>query len=103
MVMFYVYIIYSKAFDKYYIGSSSNPWKRIKKHNTSKFNTYTSKYRPWEIVAIFQTGKTRGEAETAEKFIKKQKSRSLILKLINPEFKPTGKLAQLVRVPHVRD
>ena len=101
--MFYVYIIYSKAFDKYYIGSSSDPWKRIETHNGSKSNTYTSKYRPWELAVVFEAGKTRSEAEKVEKFIKNQKSKTLILKLINPEFQPNGKLSQLVRVPHVRD
>jgi len=38
-----------------------------------------------------------------EKFIKKQKTKKLIDKLINPDFVLTGELAQLVRVPHVRD
>ena len=37
------------------------------------------------------------------KFIKAQKSRRLLEKLIDKEFVPSGKLAQLVRVPHVRD
>jgi putative endonuclease len=38
-----------------------------------------------------------------EKYIKRQKSRNLLEKLIDPEFIPTGTLAQLVRVPHLRD
>jgi putative endonuclease len=101
--MFYLYILYSDKFDKYYVGSSLNPWKRLVKHNSSKFNTFTSKYRPWVLKAVFEAGKTRGEAEKIEKFIKKQKSRNLIVKLSQPDFIPNGKLAQLVRVPHVRD
>ncbi len=71
--MFYIYIIYSEKHHKYYIGSSQNPWKRIDKHNTSNFNTFTAKYRPWDLVAVFQAGATRGDAEQIEKFIKKQK------------------------------
>ncbi|MBS3737377.1 MAG: GIY-YIG nuclease family protein [Psychroflexus sp.] len=101
--MFYIYIIYSKKHDKYYIGSTQNPWKRIDKHNTSVFNTFTSKYRPWELKAVFEAGTQRGEAEKIEKFIKKQKSKVLLQKLIKPNFVPSAKLAQLVRVPHVRD
>ncbi len=101
--MFYVYILFSEKFDKYYVGSSQNPWKRLQKHNTSEFNTFTSKYRPWALKAVFEAGNTRGEAEKIEKFIKKQKSRNLIMKLIQPNFFPKGKLSQLVRVPHVRD
>jgi putative endonuclease len=101
--MYYFYIIYSKASDKYYSGSSSNPWVRLLKHNTSTFNTFTSKYRPWELVAVFEAGNTRSEAEKVEKFIKRQKSRFLLEKLIDPKFIPNGQIAQLVRVPHVRN
>jgi putative endonuclease len=53
-------------------------------------------------MAIYQCGDSRNQAIAIEKFIKKQKSRNLIRKLIEgQEF--TGILAQLVRVPHVRD
>ena len=76
--MFYVYILYSEKADIYYVGSSSNPWHRLEQHNTTKLNTFTSKHRPWVLVAVFEAGTTRGEAERLEKFIKKQKSRSLI-------------------------
>ncbi|MGM0634617.1 MAG: GIY-YIG nuclease family protein [Bacteroidota bacterium] len=98
-----MYIIYSVKFDKYYVGSSQDPWKRLDKHNTSPFNTFTLKYRPWELKAVFEAGKSRAEVEKIEKFIKKQKSRTLLVKLIAPDFVPKEKLAQLVRVPHVRD
>ena len=101
--MFYIYLIYSKVSDIYYVGSSSNPFKRLERHNTTSSNTFTSKYRPWVLVSIFEAGKTRSESEAIERFIKKQKSRSLLVKLIDPEFMPTGKLSKLVRVPHVRD
>jgi len=103
--MYYLYIIYSETFDRFYIGSSQDPWKCLETHNTSKFNTYTSKYkyRPWVLKAIFEAGNTRGEAEKIERFVKKQKSKSLLLKLIDKRFVPNGKLAQLVRVPHVRN
>ncbi|GAL70189.1 hypothetical protein JCM19302_2764 [Jejuia pallidilutea] len=74
----------------------------MQSHNTSKFNTYTSKYRPWVLKAVFEAGITRGDAEKIERFVKKQKSRALLLKLIDEKFVPNGKLAQLVRVPQVR-
>ncbi|TKS56921.1 GIY-YIG nuclease family protein [Mesohalobacter halotolerans] len=64
--MFYVYILFSEKFDKYYVGSSQNPWKRLQIHNTSTFNTFTSKYRPWVLKAVFKAGKTRGKAEKIE-------------------------------------
>jgi len=101
--MYYLYFIYSATFGKYYIGSSADPWKRLVGHNTSDRNTFTSKYRPWVLVAVFEAGKKRSDAEKMERFIKKQKSKKLIEKLIESSFQPQGVLAQLVRVPHVRD
>ena len=101
--MYYLYILYSNSSDKFYVGQSSDPWRRLEEHNTSPLNTFSSKHRPWVIKSIFGPFENRSEAMNLEKFIKKQKSKSLLEKLIDPEFKPSGKLAQLVRVPHVRD
>ena len=94
---------YSQDFDKYYIGHSEDPWRRIEGHNFGKFHKFTSYYRPWRLVAIFKIDGIRGDAMRIEKFIKKQKSRTLIRKLIDPDYIPGASLAQLVRVPHVRD
>jgi putative endonuclease len=100
---FYIYILYSPTFDKYYIGHSEDPWRRIGEHNSGKLHKFTSDYRPWELAATFEIGDNRGLAMKIEKFIKRQKSRTLIQKLIDPDFIPEGSLALLVRVPHVRD
>ena len=72
-------------------------------HNTKPFNTYTSKYRPWVLAAVFECSEDESQAIRIERFIKKQKSRKLIEKLIDPGYLPNGYLAQLVRVPHMRD
>ena len=102
--MFYFYILFSNTYDKFYTGYTSDYRQRIVQHNTQGFhNTFTSKYRPWELAAVFEVGDDEGMAMKLEKFIKKQKSRKLIEQLINPYFIPDGVLAQLVRVPHMRD
>jgi putative endonuclease len=100
---FYIYILYSENANKFYIGYSHNPWKRLNEHNTVEHLTYTSKFRPWQLKAVFIAGENEGEAIKIERFIKKQKSRLLLEKLVDPNYKPEAKLAQLVRVPHVRD
>ena len=100
---YYIYILFSESTDKTYIGYTSDFNKRLLEHNTSVQNTFTSKYRPWVLKAVFKTGTNEAEAIVLERFLKSQKSKSLILKLIDPEFMPAAKLAQLVRVPHVRD
>ena len=101
--MFYIYIIYSNTAERFYVGHSENPWDRLVQHNENEGDKYTGKYQNWELKAVFQVSENRGDALLIEKFIKRQKSKKLLLKLIEPEFIPSGDLAQLVRVPYVRD
>ena len=101
---YFIYILFSATADKYYVGYTSDYLKRLEDHNHQEyFNTYTSKFRPWVIAAVFQVGDDESVAVRLERYIKKQKSRRLTEALIDPGFVPRGKLAQLVRVPHVRD
>ena len=101
--MHYLYFIYSSSADKYYVGHSNDPWRRLVEHNTNTSDKYTGKYEGWNLVAVFAVSENRGDADRIEKFIKKQKSRHLILRMIDAEFVGEGILSQLVRVPHVRD
>ena len=101
--MYYIYILYSPASDKYYVGYSSDPLRRLIEHNTKPFNTYTSKHRPGFIKATFICSEIEQEAISIERFIKKQKSRRLLEQLCDRSFIPAGFLAQLVRVPDFRD
>jgi putative endonuclease len=100
---YFIYILQSEKDHFYYVGYSDHPFERTIEHNTNPSSTYTSKHRPWILKAIFHVGMSRSVALKLERFIKSQNSKKLIEKLIDPEFIPTGKLAQLVRVPHVRD
>ena len=100
--MYYIYILQSGKEEKHYIGYSEDPWRRVNEHNSSPHDTYTSKYRPWRLVAVYEAGETRSEAMKTERFLKRQKTKAILQKMINGE--PLyGILAQLVRVPHVRD
>ena len=101
--MYYIYIIYSVAANLYYVGYTSDPQLRLIEHNNNPHNTFTSKHRPWMMKALFVSGNSESVTINIERFIKKQKSRKLIEMLCNPDFIPSGKLAQLVRVPHMRD
>ena len=82
LMEFYIYILYSKNSNLYYVGYTSNFEVRLSQHNTSENLTFTSKHRPWELKAVYSCGKVEAEAMKIEKFIKKQKSRVLIEKLI---------------------
>jgi putative endonuclease len=88
--VFYIYIIYSPSPDKYYLGYSNDPIRRLDEHNSTPHNTYTCKHRPWFLKAHFKCSEQEAEAIRIER-------------LSNPTFLPSDALAQLVRVPDVRD
>jgi putative endonuclease len=52
--------------------------------------------------AVFEV-ENESKAIQIERFIKRQKSRKFIERICTEDFKGTGILAQLVRVPHLRD
>jgi putative endonuclease len=43
--MFYLYILYSESADKYYVGHTDEPNRRLEQHNTAIKNSYTAKFR----------------------------------------------------------
>ncbi|HEX38292.1 MAG TPA: GIY-YIG nuclease family protein, partial [Candidatus Cloacimonetes bacterium] len=46
---YYTYVLYSKQFDKIYIGYTSNLNQRLYFHNQG-ITGWTAKYIPWELV-----------------------------------------------------
>ncbi len=97
--MFYIYFLYSENSDIYYVGYTDNYTRRFWEHNNSDKDTYSKKHRPWTLKAVFEVGNDRSIAMQIEKFIKKQKSRKLIERIISGE-KLYGILARMVRVPN---
>ena len=102
--MFYIYILYSQVADRYYVGQSDDPERRLEEHNNAMKNSYTSKFRPWMMKRMFAVSESRGEARKVESYIKKRlKSRREIEKLITDD-SAFDKLVQLVRaIPTSRD
>ncbi len=66
--MFFVYILYSSRFDRYYIGLSINCENRLKQHNSGKSKS-TKPFIPW-IIIYKEEFKTRIEARKREKYLK---------------------------------
>jgi putative endonuclease len=71
--MFFVYIIYSKGFDRYYIGMTSNLDERVNTHNDKKVKS-TKAFVPWNLVH-FEKFETRIEARKREKYLKSSAGR----------------------------
>ncbi|HPT22672.1 MAG TPA: GIY-YIG nuclease family protein [Bacteroidales bacterium] len=101
--MFYVYILYSEGADRYYIGHTSEPSRRLEEHNTVIKNSYTNKYRPWIMKGCFQVSESRSEARLVENYLKKMKSRIFIEELINVPEKFRLVLGKVRAIPMDRD
>ena len=82
--MYYVYIIYSESKDRYYIGfTGGDPQWRLQRHNMG-WTRSTKSGIPWKLMH-FESFETKTEALKRENFIKRQKSRKFLEKLINGE------------------
>ena len=79
--MFYTYIIQSVSNRKYYIGSTQNIDKRIKRHN-SGFNKSTKNKGPFKLVYT-ESFPTRIGAYKRERQIKSYKGGDAFKKLVN--------------------
>jgi len=78
---FYVYILFSKYKNKFYVGYTSEELsERIRKHN-SNHKGFTGGLGDWEL-KYSECFETKIEASNREKQIKNWKSRLLIEKLI---------------------
>ena len=88
--MHYLYILYSPSLNKYYTGQSFDGNERLHYHNSEKNSIWTKRGQPWMIAGLFAF-KSKKEAIIAERFIKKQKSKKTIEKILEGGFR-LGKL-----------
>ena len=80
---YHVYILQSLSNGSYYIGYTKDLNKRFLQHNKAKTG-YSAKKIPWELV-YSESFDDKTEAILRERFIKAQKSRDFIRKLIAHE------------------
>ena len=78
---YFIYILYSKALLRYYIGSTNNIEYRLKQHN-KPHKGYTNSGQPWILVYSEQFA-SKKEALIRERFIKEKKSTKFIENLID--------------------
>ena len=76
-----VYILYSREFNRYYIGQTNDLGKRIIRHNNGYVKS-TKAYRPWSIVFFKETIDRRSAVQLELKY-KSYKSRQKIEELIS--------------------
>jgi len=78
--MCFVYILKSLRNNRFYIGSTNNLERRLKEHSSGK-SKYTSEILPIKLV-FKQKFRSLQIARKVESWLKKQKSASLIQKIV---------------------
>jgi putative endonuclease len=74
---YFVYIIYSENFDKFYIGQTNDFNQRIIRHNAGYENA-TKPYLPWKMVCLIEKP-SRSESIILEKKLKNLNRERLII------------------------
>jgi putative endonuclease len=73
---YFVYILYSEKFQKYYVGQTQELQERLARHNNGH-NDSTKPYRPWKLIFAIEK-KSRSEAVILEKKIKNLSKKKII-------------------------
>ena len=78
----FVYILQSKKTNGYYIGQTENVTIRLAQHNAEDNSHFTFRDMPWVLKVVLECN-NRNHAMKLEAFIKKQKSKVFIQKIIS--------------------
>jgi len=76
--MYFVYVLYSRLYDRIYIGMTQNIFHRLDEHNAGQ-NKSTKAFVPWEMVH-FENLETRMLAREKEIKLKSSSGRRFIRK-----------------------
>ena len=79
--MFYVYALYSIAFNKIYIGFTSDIERRLLAHDHPSNKQYTGKFKPW-ILLYSESYPDKATAMKREEELKSARGRTFIKSLI---------------------
>jgi len=79
--MFTVYVLFSKDYNKIYIGFTSDLEQRIRSHNELGKKGWTMKFRPWKVV-YKEVYSNKSDAMKREKELKTSTGRNFIWSII---------------------
>ena len=79
--MYTVYVLFSRKYDKIYIGYTSNLERRLISHNELGTKGWTKRFRPWELV-YKEEYKSKSEAMQREKELKGYRGKEFIRGLL---------------------
>ena len=75
--MWCIYILYSVAGKKTYVGYTNDVERRLFEHNVSESRGFTLRYRPWTLIRTEQYA-AKAAATAREKFLKTGRGREEI-------------------------
>lgn len=81
--MITVYALYSKKYNKIYVGFSDNTERRLREHNHIANDGYTKKYQPWEIIYEEKINGDYKDARKREKQLKSSRGRNFIWNIVS--------------------
>jgi len=79
--MWFIYVLKSDMFDKFYIGKIDNLERRLSEHNIGK-SKYSRRFMPWSIVYSEKLC-TEGDAIKREKYLKSAAGRRWLKKKVD--------------------
>jgi putative endonuclease len=85
---YFIYILFSSAFNRTYVGQTNNLTSRLEYHNSGKVRS-TKSYRPWTLVRT-EIYNSRAEAMKREKWLKTPLGRKFITQILNNHIDATG-------------
>ena len=83
--MHFIYIIYTAAFDKYYVGESIDPVERVSQHNEGFYKSSSTSYTKDRKLKLILSVLKKEDAVKIERYIKSMKSKAFIIKLIGDD------------------
>jgi putative endonuclease len=83
--MYIVYVLYSVAYDKIYIGYTSNLENRFKSHNELGTKGWSIRFRPWSIL-LTENFDLKSSAMKREKQLKSATGRAFIKEMVRKKY-----------------
>jgi putative endonuclease len=80
-----VYVLFSKTYNRLYVGETADLISRFQSHNALATNGFTIKYRPWLVVYV-EFFDSRPQALSREKALKSGQGRAWIRSEILPKY-----------------
>ena len=74
---YFTYVLYAEAYDKIYIGFTTDPTKRLDSHNSAINKGWTRSFQPWKMI-YHEEYSTKKEALVREKQLKTYQGREFI-------------------------